>query len=350
MNQLLSMFSGQAPLPGAQEGLPFWIFWFLLSIILLLVIFIFLRDKDLRRRINLFLFRTKQNIFRLRLEKNLKKERKKITEVYRDMGEKAWKESIPVGDDQGLPEKLKQLELKRKSLRESIQSTEKKMQDLTTNHDETVRLLDVELATWEEKRAPFISEEEKAEAAKKITESEIQALQKSLAKAERSLRTAQKIRRELDTDTKMLTEEKVVKEKELSRRIEGDEHQIKDIDERQPRLKDRQRELDESLKRVRDTLKKHNTSIQELTEKKRNQIHKHQRESKEWEKEKEKIEQKIAEIKKQKSPLFEKLGALLDTERPESDDLTLFFSQIDRINTRIGDLEKQIAGLSGVSP
>jgi len=345
MNKLFSMFSGQVPQAGSQEGLPFWIFWFLLSIILLLLIFIFLRDKDLRRRINLFLFRTKQNLIRFRLEKNLKKERKKIFEVNRDMGEKAWKESIPVKEDQGLPEKLKQLELKRKSLRDTVQSTDKKIQDLTADHEKTLHQLDSELAAWEEKRAPFVSEEETTEASKKTTETEIQALQKSLAKAERSLRTAQKLRREMDTDSKMLTEEKAVKAKELSRRIEGDENQSKDIEDRLPGLKDRQRELDDSLKTVRDTLKKYNTSIQELMEKKRNQIHKHQREYKELEKDKEKTEQKIAEIKKQKSPLFEKLGTLLDAERPESEDLTLFYSQIDKINIKITDLEKQIADL-----
>ncbi len=32
----------------AREGLPYWAFWLLLCIIILLLFFIFLRDKDLR--------------------------------------------------------------------------------------------------------------------------------------------------------------------------------------------------------------------------------------------------------------------------------------------------------------
>lgn len=261
------------------------------------------------------------------------------------MGEKSFADSIPIEDDQGLPAKLEQLEAKQKTLKETIQSTENKMKDLTSKHEEVIQQLDKELAEWEVKRAPFISRETDASTAKKNTETEIQSLQKSLSKTERSLRTAQKLKQELDVDPKILAEEKAVKEKELSRRIEGDEHQIKDIEERLPKLKDRQNELGIELKSVRETLKSHNIAIQELTDKKRDRNQKHQREYKEWEKEKEKTEQKVKEIDKQKIPLFEKIGIILYAERPESDSLAPFYSQIDRINTRIGDLEKQISNL-----
>ncbi len=45
-----------------REGIPYWIFWFLLSLILLLLLFIFLRDKDLRRRLSLVLAGAKKRM------------------------------------------------------------------------------------------------------------------------------------------------------------------------------------------------------------------------------------------------------------------------------------------------
>ena len=80
----------------AQEGLPFWILWFLLSIILLLVFFIFLRDKDMRRRLSIFLSGAKRKMLRRRLQARVKKEKARKTELWKDLGRKTWSEDIRV--------------------------------------------------------------------------------------------------------------------------------------------------------------------------------------------------------------------------------------------------------------
>ena len=61
------------PPAGAAEGLPFWTLWFLLLVILLLVVFIFLRDKDLRRRISAFLSGARRHMTRLRIQAKMKR-------------------------------------------------------------------------------------------------------------------------------------------------------------------------------------------------------------------------------------------------------------------------------------
>ena len=83
-------FTQQTPLPGSSEGLPYWIFWFLLCIILLLLIFIFLRDKDLRRRISLFLFGAKKKLVKLRLQTRLKRECRKKDEFIKNRNQVLW--------------------------------------------------------------------------------------------------------------------------------------------------------------------------------------------------------------------------------------------------------------------
>ncbi|MFW6132157.1 MAG: hypothetical protein ACOC5F_06145, partial [Candidatus Aminicenantaceae bacterium] len=65
---LEKVFSSQPPPETLKEGLPFWIFWLLLCVILLLTAFIFLRDKDLRKRLNNFFFNTKIKLIKLQYQ------------------------------------------------------------------------------------------------------------------------------------------------------------------------------------------------------------------------------------------------------------------------------------------
>lgn len=95
-SSISSLFSFQTPPPGSQEGLPYWILWFLLCIILLLLAFIFLRDKDLRHRLNRFLFGAKKKLIRLRLQTRLKMAKRKKREQHRDLGQKVWDERLDV--------------------------------------------------------------------------------------------------------------------------------------------------------------------------------------------------------------------------------------------------------------
>jgi hypothetical protein len=86
---------GIDPVPDpAREGLPFWLFWLLLSIILLLVFFIFLRNKDLRLRLSWFLAGPKRRMLHLRLQAKIKKERGKKTGLWKDLGQAAWEGNI----------------------------------------------------------------------------------------------------------------------------------------------------------------------------------------------------------------------------------------------------------------
>jgi hypothetical protein len=77
------------------EGLPYWIAGLLASIIILLLVFIFLRDRDLRHRINEFLSGAKKRVKRAQLRLRLKRERKRRTEALADLGRTAWSIRVP---------------------------------------------------------------------------------------------------------------------------------------------------------------------------------------------------------------------------------------------------------------
>lgn len=77
-------------LPALREGIPYWIFWFLLSLILLLLLFIFLRDKDLRRRLSLVLAGAKKRMLVRRLEIRLRRQKRRKTILFREIGRTIW--------------------------------------------------------------------------------------------------------------------------------------------------------------------------------------------------------------------------------------------------------------------
>jgi chromosome segregation ATPase len=80
--------------PLQKEGLPYWILWLLLCIILLLSMFIFLRDKDLRYRLNLFLSGAKRRMKRAQFQLRLTREKRKKADLLRDLGKKVRAENI----------------------------------------------------------------------------------------------------------------------------------------------------------------------------------------------------------------------------------------------------------------
>ncbi|NPV82394.1 MAG: hypothetical protein HPY46_02250 [Candidatus Aminicenantes bacterium] len=74
--------------PELQKGgLPFWVFYLLLSIILLLIFINFLQKKDLRQRISYVLAGPRRRFSRLRIEVLLKREESKKSELLKRLGE-----------------------------------------------------------------------------------------------------------------------------------------------------------------------------------------------------------------------------------------------------------------------
>jgi chromosome segregation ATPase len=73
----------------AREGLPYWIFWLLLCVIVLLGFFVFLRNKDLRQRLSLTLHGPRRRFNRIALQARLLRENKKKTALLQALGRTA---------------------------------------------------------------------------------------------------------------------------------------------------------------------------------------------------------------------------------------------------------------------
>jgi len=107
MNDLLS----QAPPAAVREGLPYWIFYFLISLILLLLLVIFLRDKDLRHRLSMGLAGAKRRVLRKRLQVRLDREKRRKIFLFREIGRTIWGERIAPEKFGVLFERLEHVEI-----------------------------------------------------------------------------------------------------------------------------------------------------------------------------------------------------------------------------------------------
>jgi len=345
MKEILSYFSIQTPQSGTEGGLPYWIFWFLLSIILLLIIFIFLRDKKMRQRLNQFLFRTKQKLVRLGLQKKLNIEKRKKTGCFDDIGKTVNEKKIRLPGDEKLVKKINGLEKKKAERKKEIQTINSKIDELKVNFEIAAQELDTEKAGYEEGKKQSVLEKNRIKEELSEKESIVHTFHKDLKKIEKNLSSAGKSLEELSNNEKKGVEEKVVKEKELNNTIKKLEDRKNTIDKKLPGTRQKMEKLTEQHIEIQKNILEFNDKIKDVVERKKQKSLQYHKEVREWEKDREKNQDNIKDIDNRISPLFQELGKLMDKSRIDNKDLSLLYSQIDRANKRISDLEKQIKDL-----
>jgi len=263
----------------SSRGLPYWTFWLLLCIILLLIAFIFLRDKSLRQRLNSFFSRLKGKIVKIRLQAKLKKEKQKKEELLKELGATAWIEGIRAKESEQIEKDLIKLEKdKSRFLKE------------TKEADSKIKMLNKNLEEYTQKFLALVKDKE----------TEINPYKEKIGKIE----------------------EKTQKN-----------HQS---------LKEEKTELDKEKEKLKGKIGEYERQIKDIEEEKKEQARKFQKEIKEWEKNRGQIQEKVREIDRQKDPLFENLGKIINELRVDHKKLFIFYSQIDRANKRIQEIEKNI--------
>jgi len=325
----LSAMTGISPLASslqslpdtAREGLPYWIFWLLLSIILLLLFFIFLRDKDLRRRLSAFLSGAKRKMLRLRLQARLRKEKDKKSGLWKELGRKAWSEDIRVEGAAEVCQELKVLE-EEKSARQAewheiysqIEALGKRHEDIRKSQHKAVRAEEAKKKPFEDRMTELKGREKE--------------LKEKRAEAEREGRDAaagQGTAAKENAETAESTVEK----------LKG---KLDDIAEEEARLGAEKAAVQSELD-ARDRM------IHEMKLKHKEEDQVREQGIREWEKKKESVQQRIIELKKTSEPLYESLGKILDGSRVEHKELALCYFQIDGVNKAIQDLQTRIEKL-----
>jgi len=343
-SSISSFFSFQTPPPGSQEGLPYWILWFLLCIILLLLAFIFLRDKDLRQRLNRFLFGAKKKLIRLRLQARLKMAKRKKGELHRELGQKVWDERLDVQGAEKISTTLTRLMESKSSLLDELVETEIKISKLKKSLDEKIVKREIKIS--DQKTELKIQNERLASAKDKIkaTKSLVTQKKKDAEKATKNILLLKKEQLNLEKISPLDGEQKKSIDR-IIKQIEGEENTRKDIELFLKELREQLIIEEEEEISLNDKIQEEGKLTKNIEDENKKEMDELKKEISEWERNKVRVQEKIEKIEKRTVPLFENLGILADHTRIEQKALLLNYSQIDRNKKRITDIEQQLKDL-----
>jgi predicted nucleic acid-binding Zn-ribbon protein len=333
------------PAPPAAEGLPFWLLWVLLCVILLLVAFIFLRDKDLRRRISAFLSGARRHMARLRIQVKLKRESEKKTGLWRELGRLAWSEDVQAPCIEEPCVRLAAFEDEIGRHRKTWHDVYSRIEALGREHDAAVERFRALVAEQEEARQPH-QEEMLALAGKK--REIVDALEASLREAdgvEAQARSVAKDVRQLEANPKLGETDRAVRLDKTRGKAASLAGRISSFREKTPLLQEERYRLDRRLEEVEGRVRVYNAAIRRIEEAYRERLQAREREIREWQRAKERIQDKIVDIKRLMDPIFESTGRILDEARIDHEDLAVVYFQIDDVNRRIAELESRLERL-----
>jgi chromosome segregation ATPase len=337
--------TAQSP-AAAAEGLPYWLLWFLLCVILLLVAFIFLRDKDLRRRISAFLSGARRHMTRLRIQAKLKREREKKTALWRELGKQAWNEDIQadcIGDQCA---RLAAFDDEIGRHQKTWHDVYSRIEVLGREHDAAVKRFRELIAEQEQARRP--AQEEMVGLAARKNEV-LEALESALREtetAEAQLAALDKDARQIEANPKLADTDRAARLDKVRAKADSLAALVAALREKTPRLQDERYRLDRRLEEVEARVRVFNDSINRIDEEYRERLKAREREIREWQKAKERIQDKIVDVKRLMEPVFETVGRILDETRYDHEELTVVYFQIDGVNRTIAELEARLEHLN----
>jgi chromosome segregation ATPase len=321
---LENFFARQTPPPGSSEGLPYWTFWLLLCVILLLLIFIFLRDKDLRRRINLFLFGAKKKLIKLRLQARLKREHRKKEEITRNLGKKVWEDKLQIPKGEKTRQELDKLEESKRDLELEAEEAQSKITGLESDQEQFIQKHRDSVAGEEAAMKPYQEKCAELKVEERVLEVKVTEKQKEL---EGFIRGINASKNENGDGLEVLIDQK------------------KEADKTINTLVDKRLDLEKERKLHQEKIDSLDKKLKALEEGGKKRIREFHKEIKEWKRSKEKLLERIGHIEEKKIPLFMRLGKQTDEARNHQQELSVFYSQIDRCDQRIDDLSQQIKNL-----
>ncbi len=342
---LASVFTAQNLTEGSREGLPYWIFWFLLCIIILLLSFIFLRNKDMRRRLDSFFSGIKKNLIKIRLHSILKRENMKQENFILEIGQKCWEESIEISTGEAVLSKLASMEEILSAKRSEQKEREKKIQDLKKTLEKVQKKHDINQAQLEtdknaiNQRLIKISEKENAISLQIIQH------QKSREATVKKMNDTNKKVYELNNSKDLSAEKTNAEKEESTKKIKCLAKDIKEIDQAIDEQIKKKTKLEKEAEKQKDKKSEYIQQIKSINEKNKHETRRFHKEIKEWEKTRHKVTVKILEIDKNKKPLYQNLGRLVNDKRIDHKELAILYSKIDRSYHRENNIKKQIKNI-----
>ena len=331
--------------PDIVRGLPYWLFWFLLCVILLLLATIFLRDKDLRRRMSAFLSGTRRRMLSLRLQTKLNHEKEKKAALWRELGRRGWSEDVAANCVAEDCRKLAAFEEERHARQMAWHEIYSRIEALGREHEREAGRVRDAVKEQEDLRRPVEEERRSLGSRKSEILDAIGGAAWEVDSDESQLKALDREARAVEGNAKLTDIEKAERLNRIQEKAAALAGRIRALREKLPLLHEERKDLEQLQAEAEARAEVFGRRIAKLEEERTAADRRHERELQEWLRKRQAVQDEIVRLQRQMEPLFESMGRTLDEARFENDQLAAVYFEIDAVNRTIADIEARIERL-----
>jgi chromosome segregation ATPase len=270
-----------------------------------------------------------------------KEERKKGC-LTMELGQKAWERRIDIKNGTKVFRELQHNEEKKEKLEKEAADIKTKISFLNTSLEENSKKVDAHLSEKEDERSPHFEKLLEFKGKEKAIEVDVTEKQEKLVTLAKDIHSMRKELHEIEEGGNERDDEKKAEVKGVQKKIDRLEKLKEDLDEEIKTLIEKKAEFENQRKERERSIEDIEKEISKIEHDKKHQTREYQKEIREWEKNQNKVSDKILKLAKEREPLFEQYGGLVEMERVGDREFETLYSQIDRVKARIEEIEKQI--------
>lgn len=322
--------------------MPTWTFWLLIGIVVCLAVVILVRDKGIRQGIKNFFKGIKEKIRVSRIKSSIGKENLKLKELFKNLGETAFKQGITVpgceqekGQADKLTGDLSGMEKSVADLDSQIEKNKKERDDFNAKQAASIK-------EAEGQKEPLIKEfnTHKKEASNR--QETVSDKGKDKEKLQKKIKSAEEKIREIDNKGAAATPDDANKKTELADSVKQMTATIQELDQAIAVLQGEIPAFTAKTDELAPRIRAFEDQIKTLKEKQKEQEKKSNTLIDELQKKKNALVSQATTAKNQLSSLFTQVGEKLNSNRIENSALTALYQQVDQVVKAIQDLENQI--------
>ncbi len=341
INLIQILFSGQvAEVDGGNGGISFTLI--LILIIIALVAVLLIRDKKIRSKVKGFFSLVGRKIKNARIKSKIEKEEKEVIELMIKLGEKGFENRVYPENTEEVIGNIKKERVIIEKFDKALSDNEKKIENLKSENEIFVSLKKSDIEKEEKVKDPVEKKYKDVSRLVSDLRKESEENEKKIAKIGKNMEKA-------EAEINRLSKDELLDPDERTGRRDREEKNLEELKEELSERTMREAAIPAEL----STLEKEESDLKLKLDIFEKNIEKLKNELKETEK---KHEEKISELVKEKGHftaektksintlkgIYEKLGNVFDKERPDNNDLSVIYIDIDRVRARIKDLQSQI--------
>ncbi|MCK4944387.1 MAG: hypothetical protein KAS65_12465 [Candidatus Aminicenantes bacterium] len=328
--------------PNTSPAFPMWVFWLLLAIIVVLLIFILVRDKRARGKIRAFFSWIGSKIRMARIKSKINRKTQEKMKVIARLGQLAWDNQIDLVEIGSETREIKKLKEDLVLINNDIHKLDSELEKHLTRTEAIKKDHDTGISLLEEKKKPLALHHKKLLRQIDSIGNKIKENDKLKTKLARNIRHQIQEMEKTGKDGYLSKIEKDLKLKEYEKKIEV-------LKQKEPRFQSIQNTAEVEKQNIRGQITELNVKIDEME----SQINGLKKEFSEQNKKDEEVIENLQKnrkalsikkigIEKQLTVLFEKTGEKLNQNRPDRAELKEIYSRIDLIDQSIQELESKM--------